>query len=158
MLCMSEIRCTLHSTLAARYSEHNPVWAMQNLDLARSSVFSILYIQYYAFKPTYLRICCWYADNAIRAILHICCRIQSTLTGLRCVNSGPCTCSVIAVLHIRSQIFESSLLLFYSTHAENSMHLILHSCCQIQPTSAALSYVNSGPCQTRVIAVLQIRA
>lgn len=141
---MSEIRCTLHSTFAARYSERNPVWAMQNLDLARSSVFSVVYIQYYAFKPTYLRFCCSYADNSIRVIIHICCRIQGALSGLRCVNSGPCTSSVIAVLHIRSQIFESTFLLFYSTHAENSMHLILHSCCQIQPTSGALSYVISG--------------
>ena len=155
---MSEIRCTLHSTFAARYSEHNPVWSMQNLDLARSSVFSVLYIQYYAFKPTYLRICCWCADNSIRVILHICCRIQGALTGLRCVNSGPSTCSVIAVLRIRFQIFESTFLLFYSTHAENSMHLILHICCQIQWTRSGLSCVNSGPCTCSVIAVLHIRS
>ena len=38
---------------------------------------------------------------------------------------------------------------FHSKYVHNRMHVILHICCQIQHTSVALGYVDSGPCEVQ---------
>jgi hypothetical protein len=47
--------------------------------------------------------------------------------------------------HIQSSIFIWTYLPCYCTYHDNSMRVILQTCCQIQRTSSRLWYVNCGP-------------
>jgi hypothetical protein len=47
--------------------------------------------------------------------------------------------------YIQTSIFISTYLRCYCTYHDNSMRVILQTCCQIQRTSSGLRYVNYGP-------------
>ena len=87
---MFTIGCVLYSTFAAKYSTHQAVCTLSRLDSVKSSVTAVLDINAYIFESRYLRLFCRNTGHTMRVIYHICCRIQGALTGLRCVNSGPC--------------------------------------------------------------------
>ena len=73
---------------AAKYRARHPVCATSNLSTAKSSAVASIYIQAWIFNRTYLRCYSRYVYNSERVILHICCQIRGTTSGLRYVNSG----------------------------------------------------------------------
>jgi hypothetical protein len=53
--------------------------------------------------------------------------------------------NAITAPHIQTSIFIWTYLRCYWRYLDNSMHVILHSWCQIQSPSSGLRYVNCGP-------------
>jgi hypothetical protein len=86
---MSTIQYALLSTFAAKYRAQYPVYAMPSLMPVKSNIITFLDTQSTIFNLTYLFRYWSYVDNSMRGILHICFQIQSTISGLRYVKSGP---------------------------------------------------------------------
>jgi hypothetical protein len=86
---MSTTQCALCSPFAAKYREQNRFCAMPTLLPVKSNISTFLDFRASIFNWTYLR-CDWsFIDQLLRAIHHICSQIQSRISGLRYVNSGP---------------------------------------------------------------------
>jgi hypothetical protein len=79
---MSTIKCAWYSTFAAKYRAQYPVYAMPSLVPGKSNIITVLDIQASMSNWTYLVRYWWYVDNSMRIILHICCQIQSTKSGV----------------------------------------------------------------------------
>jgi hypothetical protein len=63
----------------------------------------------------------------------------------------PVIYNVITAPHIQASIFISTYLRCYCTYHDNSMRVILQTCCQIQRTSSSFRYVNSGAARIQCI-------
>jgi hypothetical protein len=85
----STIQCALYSTFAAKYRAQYPVYAMPSLFPGKSNIITVLLVQASIFIWMYLRCDWWIIDKSMRVILHICCQIQSTISGVRYAISGP---------------------------------------------------------------------
>jgi hypothetical protein len=62
---------------------------MSNLLPVKSNITTVFPMQASTFNWMYLRCDWWYIDKMLRVIHHVCCQIQSTISGLRYVKSGP---------------------------------------------------------------------
>jgi hypothetical protein len=85
----------------------------------------------------------------MRVILHTCCQIQGTISGLRYANSGPGQIqynysSSYAGLNIQLNVSLLRLVIY-----RQQKRIMLHICCEIQGTAAGLRNVNSGTCQVQ---------
>jgi hypothetical protein len=142
---MSTIQCALYSTFVPKYTAQYLVHAMPSLVPFKSNVITFLDIQASIFFWTDIRRYWWNVDNSMRAILHICCQIQGTISGLRYVKSGPVKSNIMTFLAIQSSIFNWTYLRCYCWCIDKSVRVILHTCCEIQGIAAILCYVISGP-------------
>jgi hypothetical protein len=132
----------LYPTFAAKYRAQYTVYAMPSLFPTKSNKITFLDIEASIFNWTYLRRYCWYVDNSMRVILHICSQTQPKSSRLRCVKSGPSPIqynysSSYAGINIQLNVSPCDWWVI-----DNSMRVILHICCHTQCTSAGLRYVN----------------
>jgi hypothetical protein len=141
--------CVLYSTFAVKYRAQYQVYAMPSLVPVKSNIVTFINIHSSIFNLPYLRRYWWSIDNSMRVILHLCSQIQPISARLRYVKSGPRQIqnnysSSNAGINIQMNVSPLRLVLY-----RQSMRVILLICCQMQPKSSGLRYVNSGPSETK---------
>jgi hypothetical protein len=108
------------------------------------------YLQLLIFRPQYSteRICAAIGDfPTLRCALY--CKLGDKYSAYRPVYAVwtvvPHIYNLVTTPHIQASIFSCRQLPCYWWYLDNSMPVILHSCCQIKRTSSSLRYVTCGP-------------
>jgi hypothetical protein len=133
-----------YSTFAVKHRAQYPVYAMSTMIPVISNKITFIDIQDSIFNLTYLLRYWSYDDNSMRLILHICCQIQSTISGLRYVKSGPSQIqynysSSYVGFNIHLNVSPLRLVVYRKIDACDTSNF-----CQIQGTISGLHYANSG--------------
>jgi hypothetical protein len=140
---MSATQCALYSTFAAKFNLNPRVYAMSYLVPAKSNIITVLIVQASIFIWTYPRCDWWFIDKSMRVILHICCQIQSGISGLRYNIFGPGQIQLNYIywypgFNIQLNVSQLQLVLYrqidacYSPHLlPNIVHNIRLALCQI---------------------------
>jgi hypothetical protein len=96
-LNVSPLRLVVYRQIDACYTLHLLLNTGHNIQFmlcqlcsrSKSNISTFLHVQASIFILKYLR-CDWpFIDKMLRVIHHVCCQIQSTISGLRYVKSGP---------------------------------------------------------------------
>jgi hypothetical protein len=94
---VSPLRLVVYRQIDACYTSHLLLNTGHNIQFmlcqlcsrSKSSISTFLHVQASIFIWKYLR-CDWpFVDKMLRVIHHVCCKIQSTISGFRYVKSGP---------------------------------------------------------------------
>jgi hypothetical protein len=139
------IQRALRCNLGAKYSAHAPVYTMWTVVPDMYNVVISPHIKAWVWNWKYLRCYRRYLD--IEFALY--CKLGAKCSAHRPVYAlwtvVPDIYNVMTTPHIQASIFSCRQLPCYWWYLDNSMRVILHSCCQIKRTSSSLRYVTCGP-------------
>jgi hypothetical protein len=126
---MSTTQRMLYSTFAAKCRINPPDYAMSILVPVKYNKITVLLMQASIFNWTYLRCDWWFIDEWMRVILHICCQIQGTISGLGYVNYGPGQIKYIYIscysgINIQFNMSSSILVIYRQFNARCTPHLL----------------------------------
>jgi hypothetical protein len=142
---ITSIQCALYSKLWAKYSAYPPVYAMWTVAPDIYNAFTAPHIQTSMFIWTYLS-CYWrYLDNSIVVYCKHGAKYRAHPPVYSMWTVVPDIYNSFSAPHIQTSILIWTYLRCYWKYLDNSMLVILQTCCQIQRTSSSLWYVNCGP-------------